>query len=134
MPTRPWPPGVGACAAAPSPRVGDGQLERVGAVAEQHRGVRAAGVLDDVGQRLLEDPERRQVDALGERARVALDGELDPQAGRARALQQVVEVGQPRLRRALGRLVLVGSQQLERAVHLGHRLAAERRRCPRWRP
>ena len=89
--------------------------------------MRAAGVLDHVGQRLLEDPERRQVDALGERPRVALDGELDAKAGRARALQEVAEVGQPRLRRALGRLVLAGSQQLERAVHLRHRLAAELR-------
>jgi hypothetical protein len=87
--------------------------------------VRAAGVLDDVGQCLLQDPECGEVDALGERARVALDGELDPQAGRARALEQIVEVGQPWLRRALGRLVIAGAQQLERAVHLGHRLAAE---------
>jgi hypothetical protein len=105
--------------------VGHDEFERVGAVAEQHRSVRAPGVLDDVGQRLLQDPECREVDALGERARVALDGEVHPQAGRARALEQSVEVGQPGLGRALGRLVLAGAQQLERAVHLGHRLPAE---------
>ena len=123
MPTRPWPPGLGGGGALAG--VGDRQLERVGAVAERDRGVRAAGVLDDVRQRLLHDPVGGQVDALRQRPRLALDGQLDADAGGAGALEQLVELAEPRLRRELGRVVLAAAQQLQRAVHLGHRLAAE---------
>ena len=84
-----------------------------------------AGVLDDVGERLLHDPVGGQVDALGERARLALDGELDADARGARALEQLRQLAEPRLRRERGGLLLVAAQQLQRAVHLGHRLAAE---------
>ena len=91
-----------SAAAAPSPRVGDRQLERVGPVAERHRRVRAAGVLDDVGQRLLHDPVGGQVDALRQRPRLALDGQVDADAGGARALEQLVELAEPGLRRERG--------------------------------
>src|SRR5918999_254925 len=82
--------------------VGDAELERVRPVPERGSGVGSAGVLDDVGQGLLDDAVGRQVDALRQRTRLALHGELGPQPGRARPLQEAVEVAQPRLRAAPG--------------------------------
>jgi hypothetical protein len=57
--------------------VGDDQLQGVGAVAEEHARVGTVCVLDDVGERLLHDAKRRQVDSLRQRAGVALDGQRD---------------------------------------------------------
>ena len=67
------------------------------------------GVLAHVGERLLDDAEGRQVEALGELARLALDREADVEARGARLLEEPVEVGQTRLRRALGGVVAGGS-------------------------
>ena len=60
--------------------VGDLELERVGAVADADRRVRVAGVLERVGQRLLDDPVRRQLDPDGQLAPLALDAKLDRKA------------------------------------------------------
>jgi hypothetical protein len=86
---------------------------------------RRARVLADVRERLLDDPKGREVEALRELARLASDRQADLEARRARLLEEPVEVGEARLRRALRGVVLVDAQELQRAVHLGHRLTAE---------
>ena len=55
-------------------------------------------MLDDVRERLLDDPVRRQVERLGQRTRLAFDGELHAHSRRARSLEQRVEIVEPRLR------------------------------------
>ena len=85
MPISPWPPGLAARRRAVA-AVGDRRARAPsGRSRSGDRRGRAAGVLDHVRQRLLHDPERRQVDALGERPRRALDRELDVDARAARA-------------------------------------------------
>jgi hypothetical protein len=54
----------------------------------------AAGVADDVGERLLHDAQRRQVDPGGHRPGLALDGEVDIEAGRPGPSHQAVQVAQ----------------------------------------
>src|SRR4029453_9748360 len=98
--------------------VADRELDRGGPGADGHARRRSWGVLDHVGQGLLDDAKRRQVNALRQWAGIALDRELDRQAGRARALEQAVELPEPRLRSALCAVVVASAQEFERAVHL----------------
>ena len=71
----------------------DGQL--VVPVAEQDPARAGAGVLDHVGQRLLDDPVGRQVDARGQVARLAVARHVDPHARARGPGDQPVQVGQP---------------------------------------
>jgi hypothetical protein len=65
--------------------VGDFDLEHLRRPAQDHARPPAAAVLERVGQPLLDEPERGEVDAGGERARRPLDAELHVEAGVARA-------------------------------------------------
>jgi len=102
---------VGAVRAA----VDDLQLELRGRPAHGDRGRRGAGVLDRIGERLLDDAVGGQVDAGRQRARLALDGERDGESGGARALDEAVELAHGRLRRAVVGVV----HHAEQAPHLG---------------
>jgi hypothetical protein len=106
------------------PAVEDLELELVLAPSQVHLGRRGAGVLERVGQRLLDDPVRREVDAGGHGPSLAEHAHLDRQPGRARAFDQGVELGQRRLRRKRARLALAAVQQAEQAAHLDQRGAA----------
>ena len=61
----------------------------------------AAGVLERVGEALLDDPVGGEVDALGERKRLAVDVELDREPGAADLAHQRVEAVEPGLGRQL---------------------------------
>ena len=59
------------------------------------------GRLDDVDQRLLDDPIRRQLDAAGERVRLSIDGERDLEPRPPELLEQPGELIETRLRSQL---------------------------------
>ena len=63
--------------------VDDLELERVGAVRDAHGGVRMAGVLERVRERLLHDPVGGELEPDGQVARLAIDLAARP-AGRPR--------------------------------------------------
>jgi hypothetical protein len=85
--------------------------------------VRRPGVLERVGQRLLHDPVRRDVDARRQLDRLALDHDLDWQPRRTGARDELVEPPQARRRRER-QLRLVVAQQPQRTAHLAERLLA----------
>ena len=97
---------------------------------------RGAGprVADDVGQRLLHDPERCQIDARRERPTLAVHFQRDPDAGRGGAGHEVVKAVQARRRRP-GRLLAGAAQHAEHRADLaqgvGARLVDRRQRDPR---
>jgi hypothetical protein len=103
--------------------VGDLEHDVVRPVADDHVRARAAGVLADVRQRLLHDAVGGEVDAGRQRPPLALDGEVDVQAGRADLLDQRIEAREARLRReqVLG---LSLAQDAEQEAQLAERLAA----------
>ena len=117
----------------------------VGAVADGHLGVGAAGVLDHVRQRLLDDPEGRELDSLRQRSRLALDGQLHLHPARPRLLDQLVEVrrgsvaapaGRPRRRRSRSSRSVRCISVIACAAEVGDRVGrdvrpARRRRLPR---
>ena len=80
-------------------------------------------VLERVGQALLDDPVRGEVDPARERERLAVDVQLDGQPGAADLVQQRVEAVEPGLRHELG-LVPVAAHRGQQAAHLGERGAA----------
>jgi hypothetical protein len=80
-------------------------------------------VLERVGERLLHDPISRQVDAGCDRARLALDPQVDGHPRLADLRGEVVEIAQARLR-CERELVVVAAQHAEQPSHLGHRRAA----------
>src|SRR5439155_11964466 len=81
------------------------------------------GVPKRVGQRLLHDPERGEVDPGRQIDRIALDAEVDGEPGVADLLEQLLDPGEPRLWRELGP-VLGAAQHAEQAAHLRERLPA----------
>ena len=70
------------------------------AVGDAHADGARAGVADDVGQRLLHDPVGADLELVRERAIGAVQAQLDGEAGVARGPQQLLDVLQPRRRRA----------------------------------
>src|SRR3954470_13230117 len=66
-------------------------------VPELDRGPCRTGMLERVAERLLDDPEGRQVDAGFEPLALALDHQVHLEAGLARALDQRVELVHARL-------------------------------------
>ena len=120
---------VAAVAAEPLARragaaVGDLELELALAPAHVHLGGRVVGVLERVRQPLLHDAEGGEVEPGGQRAPLALDVQLDRQAGLARALDERADARHRRLRGARVVLVVVAVQDAEQPPHLGERLAA----------
>ena len=111
----------------------DRHLERVGPEAEADGRVRGTGVPAHVRQRLLDDPVGAQLEARREWTDRSLDAELDVESAPAALIGELLQVGERRLRGALGELI-PAAQELERPVQLGHRVAPElgdRRRRPR---
>ena len=103
-----------------------GDLERDVALAEVDGDVRRgarAGVLADVGQRLLHDAVGGEVDAGRERALPAADLDVDRDVGGAALGHELVQPREARLRRR-GRVLLVGAQDAEQPAHLADRLPA----------
>ena len=84
--------------------------------------MRAPGRLERAGERLLDDAIGREVDAGRERRVLAADVELDRQARRAHARDEVGEMGERRLRRERELLVLA-AQHPEQRPDLAERLA-----------
>ncbi len=95
----------------------------LGRVAEGHLGGARVRVLERVGQPLLDDAVRGEVDRARERERLALDVEPDGQAGSADLVRERLEPVEPGLRRELD-LVPVLAHGLEEAAHLDERGAA----------
>ena len=79
-------------------------------------------MLKGVRQAFLHEPVGGQVNAGRELNRLALDPQLDRQAGLARLLDQPLDLLQAGLRGERGRL-LGPSQDADHAAHLGERLA-----------
>jgi len=75
-------------------------------------------VLEDVGQRLLDDPVHRHVNGRGQRGQVLVDGQVHRQAGGPDTGRQDVQVSDARLRGEPGLLVRV-AQDAEQAAGLG---------------
>ena len=103
--------------------VGDLELELPTRVADDHAGVRRPGVLEDVGESLLNDPVGRNRHPWGKRDLRTLDVELDWNPCLAHLRHQLIELGQRGLRRMGGRLV-GDTQHPQQASHLRERLAA----------
>ena len=104
----------------PAAIVGDLELEGLMGEPNHHLDVYRTGVLERVGQRLLDDAKRREVDTRRQRMRVADHLELNIQPGLAQLRQQQVEVGDPRL----GREAIRGfglAQDPEQPAHVGQR-------------
>ena len=114
-----------AAAGAARDPAGDLDLQALRRPAQGDPRLAAAAVLERVGQALLHEPERGQVNAGRERPRLALDVEVDLEAGVARACDERAETLERRLRGVLGVLAL-GAQDVQQAAHLGERLAARR--------
>ncbi|MDP9136066.1 MAG: hypothetical protein M3N56_14705 [Actinomycetota bacterium] len=98
--------------------VGDLKFELGCAVADDDASARRAGVLERVGERLLDDPVGGQVDARSQRDGLALEPQLDRQPGAGHLLGENVEVAQARQRRHRD-LVVGAAQHPEQAPHLG---------------
>ena len=92
-----------------------GQL--IGAVGQLDVRGAGPGVADDVGQRLLHDPERCQIDARRERPALAVHLERDPDASRGGAGHEVVKPVQARRRRP-GCLLAGAAQDAEHRADL----------------
>ena len=113
--------------------VEDRQLELVGAVAQAHLGAQRPRVLDHVGQRLLDDPVGREVDAGRQRPRLRPRPRARPRA-RRRARARSARGRRGRREPARARVPRHPAGAARRAsVHLGQRLAADRRRSARRR-
>ena len=121
-------PGSPLPAAAAVRRVGaavvvDLDGEPVVGEVQRHDGLVGVRVPAAVGQRLLHDPVRGQVDAGGSGRRSPCTSTLDRQPGRPLSATQLVEPGQPGGR--LARRVLVdAAQHAERGAHLAQQFAA----------
>ena len=59
--------------------------------------VRSRRVAAGVGQRLLDDPVRGEVDARGQQDRLPLHDQADPRAGVARGVHELRQLVEPRL-------------------------------------
>src|SRR2546422_2488914 len=87
------------------------------AVGDRYPGRRGPGMPDHVGERLLDDPVGRQVDARREVARLAGNIEADFNAGRRRARNDTLELGQSGRWRSRLRAIAL-TQQAERRAQL----------------
>ncbi len=108
-------------AAARRAVVGDLDREVGGLVAQDDRGAPGAGVAR-AAERLLHEPVGGQVDAGRQRARLALDAQLDRQPAGGEAAHERADVGEARLRGERDVLVLA-AQHAEQAAQLRERLA-----------
>ena len=128
MPTSPWPPPLavwrapGAACRRPRARAA------LGLPAHRDVGRRGAGVLERVGERLLHDAVGGEVDAGGQRARLALDVQRDRQAGRRARARRARRARERRLRRR----ALVAVRAARRAAAASR--SARRGRCARSGP
>jgi hypothetical protein len=117
-------PVAGAPAAARAAAVvRDLQGDQVVLVADGDLRAGGPGVLERIGQRLLDDPERGQVERRRQRSRRALDPERDRESRLANPADELLEVGQSRLRPERGRAV-VRAEHAEQRPHLVDRLPA----------
>src|SRR5581483_6351649 len=91
--------------AVAAPVVAHRQLDVPVAVADEHLRPARPRMLERVRQALLNEAVRGQVDARRQLLRLALDPELDRQAGLARMLDEAREVAEARLWRERGRLL-----------------------------
>jgi hypothetical protein len=98
------------------------QVQAVIAVADRHAGRRGPRVPQGVGQRLLDDPVGRQLHGRGQRARRPGDRQPDLHPGGPRAIDQVRQVVQSRLRPAVQLLMLVAPQRAHDPVQLDQAL------------
>ena len=92
-------------------------------VADDHLGPGGVRVLHRVRQAFLDEAVGGEVDAGRQLGRVALDLDVDREAGLARLLDEPVEVLEARLRRERGRL-LRPAEDADEPAHLGERLAS----------
>ena len=108
---------------APSPSSRTSSSQLVGPVAHRHVGVAGAGVLERVGQALLHDPVRRQVD----RRAGAGTARRRRAAGRAGPARPTSSSSESRASRpgwgTSSTLVAVAAHRGEQAAHLGQRRA-----------
>jgi len=103
----------------PGAVVGDLDRYRVARAGDGHLGVRRAGVLEDVGQCLLDDAVGGHAYGRGQsRVVVGVDDQVYGQAGPADAVGQRGQVADARLRGEPGLLVRI-AQDAEQAAHLG---------------
>ena len=105
--------------------VGHLDLERRRPVGDAHRRRRAAGVLEGVGERLLDDAVHRQLERARQRPRLALDRQVDRQLALRRLRDQLRQLREVGLRRQ--RVVLaLAAQEAEQPVQLDDGLPAGR--------
>src|SRR5581483_6510074 len=78
----------------------DAQL--IGSVVQQNRGLGGVGMLEHVGETLLDDPVGGDVGTAGKGEPVTGDAQLNAQHGAFDVLDKPVEAVEPRLRRQLG--------------------------------
>ena len=106
--------------------VADVERHDVAHVGQGQPGARGAGVLGDVGQRLLRGPQQRHLDLGVERLDVAGRGHLDRHAVQLRPLPGDLgeRLGQP------GGLEVLGPRALDRPARLGQALAGQADRVP----
>jgi hypothetical protein len=106
----------------PRPVVGDLQEQRVRLEPHAHRGSCIAGVLERIGQRLLDDAVGGQLDTERQGALLALDVEAHRETGVVHGRDELLELVEPWLRRE-AELVARVSQHPDEATHLDQRLA-----------
>ena len=75
--------------------VPDAQVERLVAIGEFDLDIGARCVAPRIGQRLLDNPIRREINALGQLGDRALSYEADGRSGRLRLVDQLVELSSP---------------------------------------
>ena len=108
--------------------VGDLDGQRGGLVADCHVGVCLAGVLEDVGQRLLHDPVAGQVDAQRQAVALAVDPDGHRYADLGHLGGELAEVGQAPCRALV--VAGVAAQCAEDVADFGEGVAAgPRDRC-----
>ena len=95
----------------------------VGRVADRHVRVAGAGVLERVGQTLLDDPVRGEVDRARQPAGLTLDVELHGQARSADLVQQRLDPVEAGLGRQVDPFAVL-AQRAEQVAHLRERRAA----------
>lgn len=78
------------------PRIGDLNDESVVAVVDARASSVNGGVLDHIGQGLLDDPVGRQVGPGGQGAGLPANREIHPHTCLSGLLDELVQVGQPR--------------------------------------
>src|SRR6478735_12554624 len=99
------------------------ELDRRGEPPDRDRGRRGSRVLAHVGERLLDDPVRREGHPLAERRRWTLDPELDADAGCGGRPDELGDVSDARLR-GTGRCGAVDAKDAEQPAQLGQRGSA----------